>query len=68
MQTEELIFDDCSEREVVEKFSKAFPDIRISVFAAAFVVETIDLCDLPTLMVASENGDSVFVAYFESDE
>lgn len=68
MQAEELILNHCGKREVIEQLSEAFPDIGVAIFAGALIVEAVDLCDLARLMVASEDGDAVFVAYLECDE
>lgn len=55
-------------REVIKEFGEIFPNVRISVFSAAFIIKAINLSDLTTLVVASENGDSVSVSDFECDE
>ena len=65
MKTEELIFNNSSQRKIIKEFCKTFPNIWISIFAAALVVETIDLSDLSRLMISSQYGDSVFVSNFE---
>ena len=44
-----LIFNDGSERQVIENFSKKFPDVRVSVFSAAFIVKSIDLKELESV-------------------
>lgn len=41
VEAENLAFDDCSEREVVEKLSEMLPHIGVSVLSQAFVVEAI---------------------------
>lgn len=46
MQAEELILDDSGQRDEVEEFSQAFPNIGISIFAATLIVKAIDLSDL----------------------
>lgn len=68
MQTEELILDNCSQGKVIEEFSEAFPDVGVAVFSTALIVKSIDLSDLSGLMISSEDGDSVFVSDFESEE
>lgn len=68
MQTEELVFNDSGEGEEVEELGEALPDVGVTVFAAALVVETVDLSDLPRLVVAPQNGDPVLVAHFEGNE
>lgn len=68
MKTEDLIINQSSQREVIEEVGEVFPDIGVSIFAKAFVVETIDLSDLSGLMVTSEDGNTVRVSDLESDE
>ena len=68
MQTEELILDNCCQGKVIEEFSEAFPDVGVAVFSTALIVKSIDLSDLSGLMISSEDGDSVFVSDFESEE
>ena len=76
MEAENLTFNNCSEREIVEKFSKLFPDICISIFSKAFIIETISiiisklklmlhLSNLSTFMISSENSKSVSKSDFQ---
>ncbi len=41
-----LILDESSEREEIEEIGKIFPYISIAIFAQAFIVEAVDLCNL----------------------
>ncbi len=68
MEAEKLIFDNGREGQVIEEFSEAFPDIWITIFAAAFIIEAVYLRDLPWFMVSSEDGDSIFVSDLEGDQ
>lgn len=68
MQAEDLVLDKSGKREEVEEVGEVFPDICITVLSEAFVVETIDLGDLAGLVIATENGDALGVANFESNE
>lgn len=54
-----LSIDQCSEWQVVKQVCEVLPDIGIAVLPQALVVEAIDLCDLPWLMVPSQDGDSL---------
>ena len=75
MEAENLTFNNCSEREIVEKFSKLFPDICISVFSKTFIIETISiisklklilhLSNLSAFMISSENSKSVSESDFQ---
>ncbi len=46
VKAEVLVFDCCRDGEIVEKVCKVLPDIWVSIFSAAFIVETVDLGDL----------------------
>jgi hypothetical protein len=41
METENLVLDNSSEREVIEKFGEDFPYIGVSVFSEALIVKTV---------------------------
>jgi len=43
METEDLTFNNCSERQEVEEFCEYFPDIRVSVFAQAFIIKSVPM-------------------------
>jgi len=64
VEAEDLIIDKGSERKVIEQVGKVLPDVGISVFSEAFIVEAIDLCDLTGFVVSTKNGDSVWVSDF----
>ena len=42
-----LIVDESSEGEEIKEIGEEAPDVGIAVFSQTFVVEAIDLCDLP---------------------
>jgi hypothetical protein len=68
MQTENLIFNDSSQGQVVEEVSQEFPNICVAILSHALVVKAINLGDLARFMVTSQNADSVSVANFEANE
>jgi hypothetical protein len=68
MQTENLVFDNRSQREVVEEISQEFPDVGVAILAHALVIESIDLGNLAALVVPSEDCDSLSVAHLEADQ
>ena len=41
MEAEDLVFDNCSQRQVVEQLGEDLPHVSISVFAEALVVEAV---------------------------
>ncbi len=61
VSTKNLAFDDCGKWEIVEKVSEHFPDIIIFVFSNTLIIESIALGNGARLMIASQNGDSVFI-------
>jgi len=68
MQTEQLTLHGGGQREEVEKVGQKLPDVSVSVFPEALVVKAIDLCDLPRLVVPSEDGYAVLVPHFKGEE
>ena len=48
--------------EIIEEISEHFPYIVIFVFPDTFVIESITLGDGPRFMIASQDGNSVFVS------
>jgi len=43
MEAEELIFNDSSERKIIKKLNKTFPDIVISILSVTLIIKPIDL-------------------------
>ena len=68
MKTENLVFDHGGQREQVEEVREVLPNVGISVFPQAFIIESIDLGDLSGLVVASEDGDSVLEPDLVADQ
>lgn len=53
VEAEDLSVDESCEREVVEKIGEILPHDSVPVLPQAFVVKTVDLSDLPGLVVTS---------------
>lgn len=68
MEAEDLVFNQGGQGEVVEEVGENLPHVGVAVFAEAFVVEAVDLCDLARLVVASQDGNALGVADLEGDE
>jgi len=66
VETEDLVVDQCRQRQVIEEVGKVLPDVRVAVFTQTFVVEAVDLRDLSGFVVSTENGDALWVANLES--
>ncbi len=54
MNTKDFIVDDCSKRQIVKDFSAVAPYVNRAIFSEAFIIESVDLCDLPAFMVSSD--------------
>jgi len=68
VQTEYLVVDEGSEREVIEQVCEELPDICVAIFAQALVVEAIYLRDLAGLVISAQDSDALRVSNFESDK
>lgn len=55
MQAEDLSINKSCQRQVVKQVCEVLPNVGIAILAEAFIIETIDLCDLPGLMVATQD-------------
>lgn len=53
---------DCSEDEEIENLATGLPDRRIAVLCLTLLVETVDLGDLPGLVVAADEDDTVGIS------
>lgn len=61
VQTEDLVLDDRGQRQVVEQVREQLPHVARAVLPHALVEEAVNLCDLSTLVVATEQVDAVGV-------
>ena len=68
MKAEYLILHDCSEWQVVEQLNKLLPHVRVAVFPETLVVKAVNLGYLSAFVVASQDGQSGRVPYFQSNQ
>ena len=68
MKAEDVSFDDCSQRKVIEKRGEVLPNLSISVLSKALIIESINLCNLLGLVISSKNGDSLWIPDLEADQ
>ena len=68
MQTEDAVSNHRRHRQIVKSVGKMLPHICIPIFPETFVVETVDLSDLATLVVPADEGDSVGVTDLDLGE
>lgn len=59
VHAEHLAVDNGGQDQKVEYLAARFPDRRVAVLLLAFFVEAVDLGDLPRLVVAANENDSV---------
>ena len=65
MNTEDLIVDHSCQRQVVENFCAVAPNIYRAIFSEALIIETVNLCDLSTLMITSDKRDPLWVSHLK---
>ena len=68
MDAEDAIVDDGGQREVIEDVSAVSPNIERAVLPQAFIVKSVDLGDLPALVVSSNQRDQIGIADFIGEE
>ena len=68
MKTEDLVFDNSRQRQVIEEICKVFPYICIPVFAKTFIIKSVNLGDLATLVISPQNSDSFLIADFKRNK
>lgn len=68
MKAEDLVVDEGGQGKVIEQVGEVLPDVGVAVLAQALVVETVDLCDLARLVVATQDGDAAGVTDLEGDQ
>ena len=57
VDAEDLSLDDGTDSEVVEHLSAVLPGVGVSILSNGLVIESVDSGDLPSFVVASEQGD-----------
>jgi hypothetical protein len=68
VKTENLVLNQSGKRKIVEEIGEVLPDVRISVFTQAFVVKSVDLCDLTGFVVSTKDCDALRVTDFQSNK
>ena len=62
MHTEDLLVDYSRDGQEIEYFSKAPPYIKRTIFTNALIIKPVYLSDESTLMIASQQGNPIFVS------
>lgn len=65
VEAKDLVVDEGGEGKVVEKVGEVLPHVCISILSEAFVVETVHLSNLARFVVATEDGDPLWVSDFQ---
>ena len=65
MYTEDLIVNHSCQGQVVENFCAVAPDIYRAILSEAFIIETVNLCDLSALMITSDKRDPFWVSHLK---
>lgn len=68
VQTEDLVFNESSEGEVIEEVGEVLPHVGVAILAEALVVEAVNLGDLAGFVVATENGDTLRIADLQANQ
>lgn len=68
MKAENLVLNQSGKREIVEEVGEVLPNVRISVFTKAFVVKSVDLCNLSRFVVSTKDCDALRVTNFQSNK
>mmetsp|Transcript_5576 Transcript_5576/g.10002 ORF Transcript_5576/g.10002 Transcript_5576/m.10002 type:complete len:303 (+) Transcript_5576:159-1067(+) len=65
METENTICDHGCHGKIIEGVCEMLPHIGVSIFSQAFVIETINLSDLTTLVISTEDCDAIPIPNFQ---
>ena len=68
MNAKHTTIHDGTQSEIIEYLTAPSPDVIASVLPLTLVVEAVDLCDLSRFVVPADEGDSFWVANFESEQ
>mmetsp|Transcript_18688 Transcript_18688/g.56494 ORF Transcript_18688/g.56494 Transcript_18688/m.56494 type:complete len:285 (+) Transcript_18688:1016-1870(+) len=68
VQAEDLTLHQGSQGQVVKQISEALPDVGIPVLPQALIIEPIHLRNLPALVIASQDGDSVPIPHLQRNQ
>lgn len=68
MNAKHTAIHDGTQSEIIEYLTAPPPDVVASVLPLTLVVEAVDLCDLSRFMIPADEGDSFWVANFESEQ
>jgi len=59
---------DSTQGEIVKDLTAPTPHVAAAILALTLVVKSIHLCDLPRLVVSTDQCDAIWVSHFERQE
>ena len=65
MHAQDLVIHDCSKGKEIEDVGAEAPHIGVPVFAKAFIIKAINLCNLSALVVAANESDPFGVSHLQ---
>lgn len=68
MSSKDLSLNNGRQGQVVEELRQHFPDVVIFILSHALIIKAIVLGDASGFVVASEDGESLFVSNLEAEE
>jgi hypothetical protein len=67
MNTKHTAVNNSAEGQIIKDLTTPPPNVAAPILALAFVIESIDLCNLSRLVVATNEGDPFRIADFQSE-
>lgn len=68
VDAENLAFDDSADTKIIEDFSAVLPRVGITVLSNGLIVESVHGCDLPCLVISSEQSDVCWVLHLQAEK
>ena len=68
MHAQNFLLDQCSKWQKIEQICKIFPYVCITIFSHALIIETINLRDLSSFVISSQNCYSISPSDFYRDK
>ena len=66
MDAKDLAFDYSSDSEEIKNFATVLPGVCVSVLADSLIVESVYSCDLPSLMVSTQESNMSWIFQFQA--
>ena len=63
MHAEDFVFYESCEGQIVKDISAISPNVKRTVFSETLIIEPIHLCNLPALMISSDQCNPIWVSH-----